>query len=260
MDIKEASKISFNVNNRHPWELARVKIIEKLICKSLSKDVNAKILDLGSGDAFVTTFLAKRYEKFDFYAVDTAFDEVLIKLIKEKINLKNVHLYSSLNDIIFEDTNFDIILLNDVIEHIEDDILFLNDLSKRSFVSDKTIFLISVPSYQFLFTSHDEFLGHYRRYNNALLKNNVEKAGLEVLEIGYFFFTLVPVRLIQKILEQITKKKNKPKDLSEWKGNIFISKIFENILLLDYTLSKVLRKIGIKLPGLSNYAICKKQQ
>jgi 2-polyprenyl-3-methyl-5-hydroxy-6-metoxy-1,4-benzoquinol methylase len=260
MDIKEASKISFNVNNRHPWELARVKIIEKHICKYFSKDVNAKILDLGSGDAFVTTFLAKKYEKFDIYAIDTAYDEILIKLFEEKINLKNVHLHSSVNDDIFENINFDVILLNDVIEHIEDDILFLNNLANRKFITDKTIFIISVPSYQFLFTSHDEFLGHFRRYNNALLKNNVEKAGLEVLEIGYFFFTLVPVRLIQKILEQFTKKKNKPKDLSEWKGNIFISKIFENILLLEYTLSKILRKIGIKLPGLSNYAICKKQQ
>jgi len=260
MDIKEASKISFNVNNRHPWELARVKIIEKFICKYLRKDVNAKILDVGSGDAFVTSYLAKKYGNFDFYAVDTAYDEDLLKIFNEKINLNNVHLFSSLNDNIFENIEFDAILLNDVIEHLEDDIMFLKNLSLRGFVTDKTIFLITVPSYQFLFTSHDEFLGHYRRYNNTLLKNNIERAGLEVLEMGYFFFTLVPVRLIQKILEQITKKKSKPKDLSEWKGNRFISKIFEKTLLLDYSISKILRKIGVKLPGLSNYAICKKQQ
>ncbi len=99
----------------------------------------------------------------------------------------------------------------------------------------------------------------YRRYNNKLLKNNINQAGLSIIDMGYFFLSLLPVRLMQVFIEIIINYKTKiNKGIGDWKQNKFRDSIIENILCIDFKVSFFLRKIGIKLPGLSNYVICKK--
>jgi len=38
-----------------------------------------------------------------------------------------------------------------------------------------------------------------------------------------------------------------------------MTKFYKNILIFDYKIAKILAKIGIKLPGLSTYIICRKE-
>ena len=74
MDLKE---IAVNKNNkRHPWEVARIRVIVHQI-KTLVKDTEKAItiLDIGSGDTFLIRQLSKIFENACFFAVDTAYDE-----------------------------------------------------------------------------------------------------------------------------------------------------------------------------------------
>ena len=48
--------------NRHPWEIARKIIVSKLIDKTQKK--NIKILDIGSGDAFLANSFTKRSKNY----------------------------------------------------------------------------------------------------------------------------------------------------------------------------------------------------
>jgi hypothetical protein len=79
---------------------------------------------------------------------------------------------------------------------------------------------------------------------------------MNVVKVSYFFTLLLLPRLIQKTKESLISSKETT-GLVEWKGSRFKTNLITKILLLDYFVSKFLLKIGIKLPGLSNFAICK---
>ena len=260
MDLKE---IALNESKkRHPWELARVKVVANIISSfpNFNKDV-ITILDVGSGDTFLIKELSKQFSKARFFAIDTGYDQEYIDRTNKEFEKENISIrvFNNLEESASSVKNqVDLILLLDVIEHVPDDVQFLKTLSAYKWVNDQTLFLITVPSYQKLFCSHDTFLGHYRRYNNRLLNANTSKAGLKAIKIGYFFtFPLLP-RFIQVIKERLISKKENPKGIGNWEGNQTVSRLLQGMLLIDYRVSALLRKLKIKLPGLSNFAICKK--
>ena len=57
----------------------------------------------------------------------------------------------------------DIVLAMDVLEHIQDDYSTLKEW--KNTLKPNGLLLITVPAFQHLWSSHDIFLGHHRRYN-----------------------------------------------------------------------------------------------
>lgn len=243
-----------NSTKRHPWELARFEVVRD-ISKSFIKETTSNILDLGSGDLFFIQKLKKLEPTATCYAVDIAFTPEFIKDHKAS----DIKIHNSI-DQLPTGVTFDIIYLMDVLEHIEDDENFLIDLRLRDFVDNNTVFIITVPAYQNLFFSHDTYLKHYRRYTNRTLVNLIEKCNLKEIEKGYFFLSLLAPRYIAVTKERIigTQRYKNGTDLSNWRGNHIMSQFIKKILIIDYKIQKGFRNIGIKLPGLSNYIVCKK--
>jgi hypothetical protein len=83
-----------------------------------------------------------------------------------------------------------LILMIDILEHVSDDLDLLRSYSTRTFPG--TLFLISVPAFQFLWSGHDIFLGHQRRYTLHEIEDVVKRADLEVIRGRYFFATVFP--------------------------------------------------------------------
>lgn len=85
----------------------------------------------------------------------------------------------------------DLVLLMDVLEHVDNDVEFV----KSSLVGagSHAFVLISVPAFQFLFSAHDRFLEHRRRYTIGSLKGVVTAAGLEIVSTRYFFAFILPL-------------------------------------------------------------------
>jgi len=50
-----------------------------------------------------------------------------------------------------------------------------------------------VPAYRWLWSGHDEVLGHRRRYTAAELRAAVERAGFRVVRVSYFNTLLFPL-------------------------------------------------------------------
>ena len=107
----------------------------------------------------------------------------------------------------------------DVIEHVPDDVAFLGDICGRSLVGDGTWFLMTVPSFQSLFSSHDRFLGHYRRYTVRSFRQVFRASQLQSAEEGYFFSTLLPVRVLQLLKERVVGSPETFVGLSGWHGS-----------------------------------------
>ena len=104
------------------------------------------------------------------------------------------------------------------------------------------------------------FLGHYRRYNRALLRRCVEGVGLAVANDGYFFLSLVPLRGVQVILERAGAHAKEEKGIGDWGGGKTLGRLLSQMLLIDFHVGSLLGKTGLPLPGLSCYAICTAQR
>jgi SAM-dependent methyltransferase len=260
MDLLEAKELGFDRAVRHPWELARLELVRKLIARHVTLSPGDAVLDIGCGDTFVVEQLAADYPSVRFYAVDTALTDGLIAYYRARLNAPNVFVSSSLDTISPPiDHQVSLVLLMDVIEHVPNDESFLSEMLARPEIGAGTHLLVTVPSFQALFCSHDRLLGHYRRYSSRGLRRLVEGAGLQVLTAGYLFFTLLPLRIVEVLKERLLSRGGAGKSgLVTWNGSAAATRFLKNVLVADFRIASLLPRLGIPVPGLSNYAICKK--
>jgi SAM-dependent methyltransferase len=92
---------------------------------------------------------------------------------------------------------FDVILLLDVLEHIEDQQGFLEALQSHLAVGGKV--LINVPAFQTLYSNYDRAVGHVRRYTAASLRQVAERNGLRVSRYSYWGLPLVPLLVLRRL-------------------------------------------------------------
>ena len=257
MDIKELNvNVAQKTTQNHPWEYARAKVVMDLLKRYLKNEKIECAIDIGCGDLFFLHQFCEKYTVARPIAIDTAFNEAVISSLK--FNSKNIVLYDNINKINLDNKKADITFLMDVIEHIEHDSDFLKEIASSNYVGPDTILMITVPAFNKLFSSHDRFVGHFRRYTKKTLQNSIQIAGFQCIESGYFFTTLIIARFFQKIAEKIKGGPlSTPVGAGGWKGGKLISKLYEYVLLCDYHIFRLLYKIGVKVPGLSAYCICK---
>jgi SAM-dependent methyltransferase len=84
----------------------------------------------------------------------------------------------SIVDLPFANQAFDLVCAMDIIEHIEDDVGAMSELT-RVLARHGTL-LISVPLHQSHWTAFDEFVGHCRRYEPARLTELLAQFGLRI--------------------------------------------------------------------------------
>jgi trans-aconitate methyltransferase len=260
MDLRESSHRNSSPAFRHPWELARLEVVSRLVRKYAgSKPGN--ILDLGCGDLFFIKEFKKKFPDGSAVAVDIEFSDSLLESEKQTLEILGISAFKTLDQ---AQENFkekvNLVLLLDVIEHIEDDIGFLKMLESFSFISKDALVVITVPAYQALFCSHDRFLGHYRRYNNKMLEAHISRAGFQPIKTGYFFHSLLYPRALQVTREKFFPPGKETTGLVEWGGGKVKTNLIKNVLVGDFAFSFSLGTLGIKIPGLSNYILCKRPE
>lgn len=257
MDLCE---LEFNPNwqgTRHPWERARVKVVKNLLKPLLNeKKGRVNILDVGSGDAYLVHQLVSQNERLFAHCVDIEYTDDIVRSLNEQVLSKRIRFYKSMEEYrqANPDQTIDIALFLDVIEHVEDDVALLKEVTKSPNFSVSSHFLVTVPAFQSLFSAHDVFLKHYRRYTIELLEQSVSRAGGEISKTGYFFFSLFLARKLQKLLS--SKDEVNQKGISAYKPIFPLDQLFLGILLADYFFFKAIYALGFRTPGLSCYALC----
>ncbi len=259
MDIKEFKTENKNSKQNHPWEYARFEVVHDIIKRNCSGEIK-KVYDVGCGDSFFVEKLSQKIINANYVAIDSAFDDNLLQQFSKKYTNKNIQFYKNFDEIDNKENEADIVLLLDVIEHIDNVDEFLKSINEKIVMNENSRLIITVPAYQKLFCSHDQWLGHYRRYNKKLLKQTIQNSGFECIEYGYFFKILLLPRIIKVIKEKIFKPDyTQEKGIGDWHGGKLKSKIIKSILVFDYKISRFFKLLGITIPGLSCYIVCKKQ-
>jgi len=90
-----------------------------------------------------------------------------------------------------------LVTMLDVLEHIEEDIAALSTINARMAPGGQL--LLTVPSFQWAFTSWDTSLGHHRRYSKRQVKALATSAGFELSSSAYLFPELLPLVAVRKL-------------------------------------------------------------
>ena len=173
MDLKELPTQAFV---RHPWEIVRAEFFLRLLRERVKGEALAA-LDIGSGDGYCAERLLAGIPRMArITCFDLAYDA---DWLKGPVTRDSRLLFTATKPT----GNYDLVLMLDVLEHVENDETALNEAAS-TFLKPGGSLLLSVPAGQMLFSRHDELLGHKRRYSPARLRALTTMAGLDVLDHG----------------------------------------------------------------------------
>jgi len=227
---------------KHWWFKARTNIISEVLNLIFKDTINKKnkILDVGCGEGQLFPILQK-FGKV--YGVEKNKDSFELSKIS--------YPYATIWNETFPDNNslrikFNLICLCDVLEHLPDTELILDEIIKR--LARRGYLLITVPSG--LYSKTDINYGHYKRYSRKELVKELEQFNLKELYSSHFMFILYPVALfIRKIINPLLK--NKTNLDIEYGRHGFINKFlylifkFETLLLRK----KIIIPYGLSIIG-----------
>ena len=159
------------------------------------------IFDIGGGNGTVSL----SFEKNGFSTVLVEPQINGVKKAKER-GLKNL-ICSSFDKADFQDDSLPAIAVLDVVEHIQNDLEFLESL-RQKLISGGYIY-ISVPAFEIIWTVKDEWNEHFRRYTVSSIKKVLKKAGLEVMFSTYVFSILpFPIFFLRALPNRFGLNKN----------------------------------------------------
>jgi trans-aconitate methyltransferase len=238
--------------HRHPWETARVEAIRSIVARLPLE--RPRVLELGCGDAFVLGALQRSFSFSESLAYDLHMTEELARALAE--SLPEVHFMRSLQEL--GDKKADLVLLLDVLEHIENPVDYLRRVVTERLSAEAWI-VVTVPAFQSLFSEHDRRLRHFRRYSRAEIADVIKDAGFEVSDSGYLFASLLAPRALALLGEKIfTPRPDDGPGVGGWHGSPFLTRALHRALCWDNALSLAAHRQGLDLPGLSTWVTCRK--
>lgn len=178
----------------HWWFQGRRAILESIISK-LSLPADAAILEAGCGTGGNLAMLARHGE---VHAVEL--DQTSLRYARGR-GIGEISWGRLPERIPYEAMNFDLIVVLDVLEHLDEDEKTIAALASR--LKDGGWLVVTVPAFQFLYGAHDVIHHHFRRYDYSRLNLLLQGKGLEITLLNYFNTFLFPfiaaVRLARKL-------------------------------------------------------------
>ena len=116
----------------------------------------------------------------------------------------------------------------------------------------------STTIFQSLFSAHDVYLKHFRRYRRRPLLDLLERSGFGVGESFYFYASLFAARAAQRLVERTFGEK--PQDgVGRWRHGAGhpATRVVRNVLDWDFRACRALGRRGLMVPGLSVCAVCR---
>jgi SAM-dependent methyltransferase len=179
----------FELEDTHWWFAGRRRVVAKLL-ESIPLPPDPVILDAGCGTG---RNLIELRELGEATGIDPAPEAV--ELCRER-GLSVTE--APANSIPLPGDSFDLAVMLDVLEHIEDEQEALTEIGRVT--RPGGALLITVPAYEFLWSSHDESHHHFRRYTRRRLLDSLRAGGWRAERLTFFNSTLLaPIATVRKL-------------------------------------------------------------
>ena len=155
-----------------------------------------KVVDFGAGIGTLSLILRESF----------SIEPICIEIDNQNRQYLEKRSFSLFDELSSCGEDVDLIFSSNVLEHIEDDISVLRDMSQQLKTTGK-IFLY-LPAKMLLWSELDEKVGHYRRYEYTELKDKCYQVGLRIDAIHFadsvgFFASLGHLFLILSLLPNL---------------------------------------------------------
>lgn len=243
MQISEYKNI-FDNENHHFFYVGNHLIILNLVKKYTIGKKSLNILDAGCG----TGMLAKKLQALGRVTGVDISPEAIKYSRQRGVNAR----LASITKLPFKDNTFDLVVSVDVLYHqkVNNDTKAFSELKRV--LKPEGILILKVPAYNWLRGSHDLVVHTKHRYTTNELKQLTSKAGLKILKVSYFASFLLPLAIIKRLIESVTRPKHAKSDVS-------LPPFFFNTLFLALYRSESLLLNFVNIPfGLSALVVARK--
>jgi hypothetical protein len=220
MDIKE---ISSGVDQNTHWYYQSKKIPLLNYFKSLPTNTKYDIIDVGSGTGFFAEEILKAFpKKINLcYLIDTEYTEAEIKASANTQLIKQNKIPEVISN--------SLVVMMDVLEHLEDDKKMLEEI--RANAVGQNYFFITVPAFKSLWSAHDEYLCHYRRYTIPTLKKVLVESHYKINSTYYLYGILFPLVWLSRRISNLLPSKEVKSEMKPLPT--FLNKILYSICSFD---------------------------
>lgn len=179
MDLKEESLLGDGVH-RHWYYRAKLAALLRAI-----DDVPpCRILDVGAGSGFFSRALLEAGRAEMAICVDPGYPIDRDELVAGRSLLFRRALAP-------HDVDVGLVMMMDVLEHVEDDVGLAREYVEQ--IPSGTRVIVTVPAFRWLWSGHDVFLEHYRRYSLPGLEKVLQSAGLRIEFGSYYYGAVLPI-------------------------------------------------------------------
>ena len=220
---QEGNQACFQIEDSSFWFIHRNACIAASV-KNFPPPGNGAIFDIGGGNGFVSLGLTK-----------AGFETVLVEpglagASNGKQRGLSTVICATTTDAGFKSSTLDAIGLFDVVEHIDNDLQFLE--SMRDLLKPRGRMYVTVPAFFALWSREDELAGHFRRYTCDSIGALIERAGLKLEYSTYFFRPLpLPIFLLRSLPHRIGINRESGDEIRDHKpGNRAAAAVLDALL------------------------------
>ena len=188
----------------HPIDLAsRNDAIAQV--KKFMPHAHAVVMEIGCSSGFLIRDLAKIFPEAIIVGADVV-KEPLYRLAKTLPGIPLIRF--DLLQCPLPDQSVDVLVMLNVLEHIEDDVGALQ--KAFNLLKPGGYLIIEVPAGAYLYDAYDAELHHFRRYATSELQNKLTEIGFNIRRKSHLGFLLFPAFAGVKLLNKWTlSRKNK---------------------------------------------------
>jgi 2-polyprenyl-3-methyl-5-hydroxy-6-metoxy-1,4-benzoquinol methylase len=176
MDLKEEDILGSDIG-RHWYYQSKAAALRRMVGGLRPQ----RLLDVGAGSGFFSRHLLANGAQ-SALCVDVGYERTWDEMVGGKPVLYRRDC---------DATDCDLVLMMDVLEHVDNDAGLVSHYATK--VPAGAHFLVTVPAFRFLWSGHDVFLEHKRRYTLAEIEQTMRTAGLDVVRGAYFFGAVFPL-------------------------------------------------------------------
>jgi hypothetical protein len=160
-----------------------------LVCGFLPSTGRAELVDVGAGTGFLGDLLRARHPEVAYRYIEPipGLEDSLAERFGTDANLRERDSFGGAR----------FVTLLDVLEHQEDDRVFMADLAAK--MDTGALLILTVPAMPSLWSEWDAALGHFRRYRKASLRAVLPPGQFEVVELSYLFPELLPAGWVRRL-------------------------------------------------------------